>query len=196
MIVPLDRSHVRDVARLHCESLTGLVSELGPSAARAFHAGCVGAGAGSARGFVAIEDGKLAGFVSGSIQPGEMRREILRRNPFGTLAGLAVGILRSPRALVSLVKSFRGPDEGSYDEGSAELTYLVVDTGFRGAGIGHRLVEAFTEAMREAGAPSYELSVDDVNSRAATFYEGLGFRLVGRYREFGIAHRRYRLDLD
>ena len=49
--------------------------------------------------------------------------------------------------------------------------------------------------MRAAGATSYELSVDHDNAGADAFYRRLGFTQVGKYREFGVDHRRYRLDL-
>ena len=48
--------------------------------------------------------------------------------------------------------------------------------------------------VRAAAVTSYELSVDEDNADAALFYEKLGFRVVGRYREFGAVHRRYRLE--
>ena len=40
-----------------------------------------------------------------------------------------------------------------------------------------------------------ELSVDDVNAAAASFYERRGFTEIGRYRQFGALHRRLSLRL-
>ena len=192
MIVPLGPEHVDQVARLHCAALTGLLTELGESAARAFYDGCVRAG--SAIGFVYVNEGKVQGFVLGSIRPDTLKRAVVRANPAGTLAGMFLGILRRPAALAWLLKSFKGPDEGSYDPRTPELTYLAVASEGRGSGIGGRLVDAFTRVMRDAGVPAYELSVDDDNERAIAFYEARGFKLIGRYREFGTRHRRYKLQ--
>ena len=194
MIVPLDRSHVREVARLHGETLTGLLSELGQPAARAFYSACVRVG--SARGFVEVEDGTVHGFVLGSSRPSELKGEVFRRNPFGALAGLFAGCLRKPSAFGFLMKSSKGPDEGTYDGHCPELTYLAVAPDNRKTGAGRRLVDAFTGAMRDARVTSYELSVDDDNAGAIRFYETMGFKVVGTYREFGIVHRRYRLELS
>jgi len=193
LIVPLAREHAREVAALHVAALTGLVTELGPAAARAFYAGCAGAPA--ARGFVDLEGGVLRGFVLGSVDPGALRRDVLRRNPAGSLLGIAAGIARRPGAALHLMRSVRAPDGGSYDARSPELTYLAVAAAARGAGMGRALVTAFTASLREAGVRSYELSVDDGNAGAAAFYEKLGFVSTGTYREFGIEHRRYRLVL-
>jgi len=38
-IVPFAPSHVKWIARMHSESLTGLLTSLGPSAVRAYYAG-------------------------------------------------------------------------------------------------------------------------------------------------------------
>ena len=98
--------------------------------------------------------------------------------------------------LAPLVGSLRGSGKRDYDRGAAELMYLAVSSETRGRGIGERLVEAFTEEMRNAGVQAYELSVDEGNESAAAFYERLGFVPRGRYREFGRFHRRYRLEIS
>lgn len=193
VIVPLAPAHVKDVARLHCATLTGLLSRLGPCAASAYYTGCARSAA--AAGFVFLEAGEVKGFVLGSLGPGDLQREVVRHNPVGVFLGVCAGVLRRPSALRWLARSFRGPDAGSYDATAPELTYLAVGVPWRGTGAGRRLVEAFTSALREAGATACELSVDADNAEAVAFYERLGFRPVGRYREFGVLHLRYRLDL-
>jgi ribosomal protein S18 acetylase RimI-like enzyme len=181
------------VSRLHCASLTGLLSSLGFRATRAFYAGALKTPL--AIGFVCTEGGTLLGHVFGSVRPDRLRAEALRANRFQVLAGLCLGVARRPSALRLLLRSGQGPDEGTYDPRQPELTYLAVAPESRGAGIGRQLVAVFSEAMRQAGAQAYELSVDDENHPAIVFYERRGFRLVGRYREFGIVHRRYRFEL-
>ncbi len=194
MIVPLALEHVEAVAGLHGAALTGLLKDLGPSATRAFYAGAVKSGA--ATGFVFLDGGAVRGFVFGSRRPDGLKGAAARANPLGLLAGTALGIARRPSCLASLARSFRGPDEGGYDARAAELTYLAVSADARKGGIGRGLVDAFSGALRAAGVPAYELSVDEANAGAAAFYESLGFAEVDRYREFGTVHRRYRLTLS
>lgn len=193
VIIPFRREHVNGVARLHCVGLSGLLSDLGIAAAKAFYTGC--ARTGLAVGFVYVEEGVVRGFALGSLHPDRLKADVLRKNPIGTVAGLCFGIARRPAALASLMKSFRGPDSGSYDSKAAELTYLAVTADSRGGGAGRQLVDAFTGAMRDAGAEEYELSVDEHNQTAIAFYERLGFQMTGRYTEFGILRRRYRLPI-
>jgi ribosomal protein S18 acetylase RimI-like enzyme len=193
VIVRLGREHVKDVALLHRQSLTGLLTNLGLPAIRAFYNGCVKTE--TAIGFVYLDDNELLGFVLGSVQPDKLKTEALRENPVDTLVGMSVGIVKRPSSLLWLMKSFGGPDEGSYNPSAPELTYLAVAPETRGKGVGKQLVDAFTNAMRNSGASAYELSVDEDNSQAISFYERVGFVQSSRYKEFGVMHRRYRLTL-
>ena len=193
-IAPMEPEHVRAVAHLHCATLRGLLSELGVSAATAYYDACTRGRLAAA--FVAIEDGAVQGFVLGASQPAALRREVLRTSPIGVFRGMAVGILRRPRALIWLVRSRVGPVEGQVNTRVPELTYLAVAPGLRGGGIGRQLVHAFTGAMRRAGVGAYELSVDDDNSTAIGFYERLGFSQSARYREFGAGHVRYTYRIE
>jgi len=81
--------------------------------------------------------------------------------------------------------------ERAYDSGAPELIYLAVDGSQRSRGTGKDLVNAFSDAMRGAGYPRYELSVDASNTEAQRFYERLGFKRVGTYNEFDRAQIRY-----
>ena len=193
MITPLRAEHARQVAALHCATLTGLLSRLGPAAAEAFYIGCTRTPL--AIGMVDVEASVVRGFVLGSLHPDLLQRDVLRKNPIGTLAAVARGILIRPAALIWLLKSFRGPDEGGFDAATPSLVYLSVAPDYRSGGAGRQLVDAFSNAVRTAGTGGYDLSVDEGNASAIAFYERLGFQLVGHYREFGVQHRRYRLAL-
>lgn len=194
MIQTLRDEHVTEVARLHSASVRGLLQRLGDRALLAYYRGAVRSGLAVA--FVYLEHDVVRGFVLGSIHPDQLRRGVVRANPWGVLNGTGMGVLRRPSSLVWLLRSLRGPDPGSYDPRVPELTYLATSENHRGGGIGRQLIEAFGEAMRKRGAVAYELSVADDNLAATAFYERLGFRLAGQYREFGTLHRRYRLELN
>lgn len=192
MIVPLAMEHVPHVARLHCRTLTGLLAELGNSAAQAYYTGCFRTGLLTA--FVDIQDGKVMGFVCGSMHPDKLRSAMFRRNPFEIMTGTIIGLLRRPTAIKWLLNSFKGPDQGHFDPTEPELTYLAVDPEHRQSGIGAQLLNSFLEALRNAGAATCALSVDDDNTAARSFYEKHGFEAIGSYNEFGRHHRRYRLE--
>jgi len=193
MIAAMTKEHLAGVARLHRDSVPGLLQRLGEAATLAYYRGALASGL--AVGHVYLHENAVAGFVFGSVHPDRLKRAVLRADPIGVLGGLVAGVLTRPSSLVWLLESLSGPESGAYDQGVPELTYLATDAARRGQGIGTQLVEAFNANMRERGASAYELSVDDDNTAGVGFYEKLGFKLVGRYREFGTQHRRYRNDL-
>ena len=189
----MGREHVTEVALLHCKSLTGLLSVLGLSAARAYYRGSVQSDWGI--GFVCLNGGGVHGFVLGSINPSRLRREVWLRNFRETLWSLSIGIIKRPSAMLALCQSFRVCGRGRNDR-SPELIYLAVDEASTEAGIGAQLVGAFNQALRDRGINAYELSVDVDNSRGIRFYEKLGFRPLDEYWQFGILRRRYRLEWE
>jgi ribosomal protein S18 acetylase RimI-like enzyme len=193
MITPLRLEHVDRVARLHCETLNGLLTRLGVPAASAFYRGCTRSDI--AVGLVDVADGVLRGFVVGSVHPDRLNGDVLRRNPFDTLVSVATGVVTNPSSLTLLLENVRRPEEALYDRQAPSLVYLAVAPEARRAGVGRTLVDAFSERMRAAGAGHYDLSVDEDNASAIAFYERLGFKPIGTYREFGATHRRYRLTL-
>ncbi len=192
MLETLNSSHVPAVTRLHLRSLTGLLHDLGPGATGAFYHGA--ARSSSTIGFVYVQGNTLMGFVLGSTHPQRLRREILAHGYFKTLAGIGSGVMRKPGTLRFLLSSLRRGNK-DYNSQVAELTYLAVDQNQRSFGIGRQLVEHFSEKLIESGVRAYELSVDADNHQAIGFYERLGFVEVCRYRECGIDHKRYRMEL-
>lgn len=193
-IVPLASDHVSAVAALHSASLSGLLTQLGPPAVRSYYAACVALP--SVCAFVALEGERVQGFVLGSLAPATLSRRVAARRPFGIAAALALGVLRNPALAWWMLRSNRGPDLGTYDRNAPELTYLAVQESDRTAGVGRQLVTAFANALCGAGARRCELSVDEGNGSAIAFYRRMGFVEVGRYREFGLWHLRYALELD
>ena len=195
VLAPIRGEDVAEVAKLHCEALPGLLSALGPAAARAVYEGYVASPRGL--GFVDVEGGALQGFVLGSDAPEPWRREALASNRWRILRGIAAGLLRRPRALPHVLSlTGAGAETGPFDPHTPELTYIAVAARASHGGIGARLFAAFADAARARGAGAFELSVEADNQRAAAFYEARGMRVVRAYRQFGRAYRRYRLELD
>ncbi len=193
MIVPLAEEHASQVARLHCDNLTGLLTRLGYRATVAHYRAC--AATPLATAFVFLDQGRVEGFVAGAANPARLKREIPRRKPWSVLTGLLAGLLRRPSAALDLFQNLARPPAAAYDPEAPELTYLAVSAQARRAGVGRELVEAFARSLAARGVEAFELSVDSDNQGAVRFYEKMGFVPLGEYREFSTLHRRYRLRL-
>ena len=62
---------------------------------------------------------------------------------------------------------------------------VYVERGWRGKGVGHRLLERLIELAREIGYHKMVLSTFPTNTGGVTLYERLGFSRVGIYHEQG-----------
>ena len=192
MIEAFNSSHVNAMAQLHLDNLTGLLCDLGPGAVHAYYHGATRSS--SAVGYVYIQESGLSGFVFGSANPRQLKREILANSFFQTLLGTCSGVIRKPGTLHSILSSI-WPGSEDYDSQAAELIYLAVDVNQRSSGIGQQLVECFSHKLSKSDVRAYELSVDADNQEAIKFYDRLGFVEVNQYREFGNDHKRYRMVL-
>lgn len=183
MIVPFSAEHADAAADLHVSSLTGLLTALGPAAARAFYRGA--ARSGRLVGVADVESGRLRGFAVGALDPSALRSGALRAAPWATLSALALATLRRPRLAAWLIAG--GPATAE-----PELTYIAVAPEDRGRGVGGALVDAFVAALGAAGARTCLLSVDAGNASAEALYAARGFVPVDEVAEFGLRRRRLR----
>lgn len=182
--------HAAQVAALHCSALPGLLSALGPWTATVFYRGALTSP--RCLAFVDEHQGAVRGFVFGSSEPEELRRDILRARPLRILLGSAASVLRKPSVLRLFASGVTG---GSFDPRAPELTYLAVREEARGAGVGRALLAAFAEDLRARGVARYELSVEGDNRAAVDFYQAQGLRETGTYRQFDKLYRRLALEM-
>ena len=66
-----------------------------------------------------------------------------------------------------------------------------VERGWRGKGVGHRLLERLIALAREIGYHKMVLSTFPTNAEGVRLYERLGFSRVGVYREQGLLDGRW-----
>lgn len=76
-----------------------------------------------------------------------------------------------------------GPNRGEEDAFQSELLTIYVLPAFQAQGLGHRLLLAISNALRERGYTSLIAWVLAANRQARAFYEALGGRLVGEKEE-------------
>jgi ribosomal protein S18 acetylase RimI-like enzyme len=98
------------------------------------------------------------------------RSEGIRWRP-KLVAGALRRLLREPRLGAVIV---------AQDQGVRGALVGYVDPASRGAGLGRRLLDAMTAAMRAAGARALHLLVRPDNRRARRLYEKAGFAAIPR----------------
>lgn len=181
-------------AEIHARQLPhGYFAQLGPGFLAAYHRSFVESP--HAVATVATLDGKVAGFLVGTLRTRAHYGGLLRRSGVLLLRRAVVGMLRRPRALVDLVRHRLGryaralsrslgrvgqdEDTGGRPAPArtvAVLTHVAVLAGAAGHGLGAELVRGFEDVVRAAGIPEIRLVTLAGEDGAASFYEGLGWQ--------------------
>ncbi len=194
MITPCTLAHVDAVARLHTETLPGLLSRLGLRVVRAYYRAALDAP--GAIVLVLTDHQTVVGFVAGALQPDTVKRHIWQTHGWLLGQALLLSLISRPGALYWLLRTTLTTAPVHYDITLPELTYVAVSNHCRGRGAGRQLLAAFAGAVQQAGRDSYALSVAEDNTTARGFYRALGLRLEGSYREFGRCYHRFHADLS
>lgn len=193
-ITPCTLAHVDAVARLHTETLPGLLSRLGLRVVRAYYRAALDAPGAIVQ--VLTEHQSVVGFVAGALQPDTLKRHIWQTHGWLLGHALLLSLISRPGALYWLLRTTLTTAPAPYDTALPELTYVAVSGHCRGRGAGRQLLAAFAGEVQYAGRDGYALSVEEENTTALGFYRALGLRPAGSYREFGRSYHRLHADLS
>jgi ribosomal protein S18 acetylase RimI-like enzyme len=158
----------KEVAQIHTETLAvGLLPSLGQpfleslyrSAAR--DKSCVF--------IVAVEDGRIIGFVMGSIAP----PSLYLRSAFQSLPKILAAILKRPRLLRRLLSVLRYSAKSTSNP-SAELLSIAVSHEHRGTGISGALLREFKSKMMIRNIRKFRVTAADTQVAALKFYRKNG----------------------
>ncbi|TFZ03836.1 GNAT family N-acetyltransferase [Ramlibacter humi] len=127
------------------------------------------------------EDGRIVGFVSGSLGLGTVYRSLLRR-PLRLAASLAP-VLLSPRRLWRVIEILlHSRKSGRIDQRdlpTAELLSIVVEPQWRGCGIAESLYGRLKSHFRRTGQLSFQIVVGEALGPAHRFYRRMGAEPAG-----------------
>ncbi len=111
-----------------------------------------------------------------------MRRHTESQVPWGEYRDVTI-VARDPEGVVT------GAALGEAGRGWLHVSVVWVDEGFRGQGIGRRLMEAVEEAGIAQGCRAAYL--DTFSYQARPFYERLGYEVFGTLDDYPPGHQRY-----
>lgn len=133
--------------------------------------------------WVACVDDHVVGFLMGCMNTEQQRRVVFREMWPRTMGNLIQGayhlgkrtwrfVLRS--ALAFLRREYPSVDLNLYP---AHL-HINITAGWRGLGLGRRLLEAYLTQLRRLQVPGVHLETTNLNVIACHLYQRLGFRLL------------------
>ncbi len=134
--------------------------------------------------WVADVDGRMAGYLTGCVDSGRAERVQFRLG-MAAAGRFILGQYRLGRlglhyawhtALAALWGEYPHPDLSSYP---AHL-HINVAEGYRGCGLGHRLLQACFDQMVSLGVAGIHLRTTTMNPSAVHLYDAAGFQLLAR----------------
>jgi len=185
---------ISQLAELQAELLPkSLVSLLGVGFARRFYGYCSRSDEESV--LVLLRGNEALGACVLSFAPGSLDGRLLAKTPM-----LLFALFRFYRlplgALVRATVSEASWGAESEHASLPELVLIFVRTGFRGKGLGGRLMEECEALLRARSIDAYIVNTaDDEGNLALNFYLAKGFRIVGKAMRHGIRYSVLRKDL-
>lgn len=197
---PASRADLAATAGLHRQRLPrGFFARLGPAFLGRYHASF----AASPRAvlLVAEQDGRVAGFLAGTVHNAEHYRFVLRRQPVGLVTSAGAALVRDrdlacefartrlrryARAVLRQARS-RATGGSATDDGAvfrgpvAVLTHVAVAEHAAGSGCGRALVGRFVAVAAAAGASEVRL-ITATDGGGPAFYRRLGWYSRGERR--------------
>ena len=189
-VLQLSEKQIAELAQLHHKVMHSLLTDLGlPMVERYYQIACKDS---EVVGFCSVsETGHPLGWAIGSSKPDQPNGR-LRESPLWFVSQMVHVLVTRPRVMRQLLSSLRTVSAPMPDK-TIELTYIGVDTSARKQGLGHVLLNAFTQAARELNYRAVALSVEAENADAIALYTRAGFKIVDSFSEGKF--NRHRLEL-
>lgn len=198
VITPLATKHVNDVVHLHLAHLrTAFRGYAGQQMLTCYYDTVIYVN--GACGYVAEENGNVAGYVCGVWDPDKVRVALLRRHLGKLLLWGMFQFIYQPRILAQVSRRLmRAPNVSQLDEsvsrGGYELRPVVVDSGYRGSSAARQLVLRLIRDAAEREFDRLFLFTENDNDVANAFYRKLGFKQVGTRHADQTVYNRYEIS--
>lgn len=173
-VIPMEPRHAGAVARLHARYIPGgALALLGRLFMRELYCGI--ASDPESRVWVAVEAGRVLGFLAYSRDVARMFKSVIRSRLL-RLAFAAVPAVVNPKAIARAIGILRYPSKQSAaDLPPAELLSVAVDESARGKGVGAALMQQIVQQAEADNVPALKVLVGAQRAEARRMYERAGF---------------------
>lgn len=135
---------------------------------------------------VACAGEEVIGFLMGSLDTAIQQKRWLRETLLPTLWQALKGSYRlgarTTRYLVHMaMASFRGEYASCDLKQYPAHLHINVDEGWRGHGLGRRLMQAYLDQLRRMDVAGVHLNTTSLNEAACSLYERMGFKLLAAH---------------
>lgn len=130
--------------------------------------------------FVCKEDGKVIGFVLGTINFNIFFKDVLRKKWKQFIITLLKQLLQKPSLIFNIFFTFFYSSK-EQTKIKAELVIIAVDEFFQGKGIGTKLVEVLEQEFKKLNITNYKLTTLENYHQTRKFYQRLGFKKQNKF---------------
>lgn len=123
--------------------------------------------------FVAEEDGRVVGFVSGTTDVGEFYKEFFKKN-FLKASLILLPKALNPQMIRKVLETLLYPVKKEQDLPNAELLSIVVDKNYQGKDNSQKLFEGLVEEFKKRNVKQFKVVVGANLLPACKFYEKMG----------------------
>jgi len=193
-IEALTNDFARQAAELHIKNIpTGFISSLGINFVTALY-GCI-AEDNNSFSFVAVDDGKVIGFVAFSTNLSKLYKYVgLKRGfKFGFILARKMVSFRVIKKVFDNI--FYPSKMAKMNLPDAELLSIVVASQGRGKGVANQLVDAGFAECRKRSIERVKVLVAAGNEPANKLYQKCGFELATQIESHGVKSNIYVRDL-
>jgi hypothetical protein len=146
-------------------------------------------------GFVYVEDGRVRGFIAGSLDTSQMYRDLARRRAMFLGPVAAAGILRHPRVLGKLWETFRYFGVSGAEDTPGESLFCSFEPDLRGKRVSGHINKVLFDELLARGHERVKITTEVSNEGANRQLLSWGFRDAHRFRFYGKDMVTYVLEL-
>ncbi|MBU0576921.1 GNAT family N-acetyltransferase [Patescibacteria group bacterium] len=178
LIRDIQAQDTEEVARIHIEAIaTGFISSLGLNFVGTLYREICNSEVGF--GYVAEENSKVIGFITGAMDVSKLYKEIVFKKGFLFIMPLIKYFFRLA-TLKRIAESLFYPYRVKNDYCKAEILAVGVKKEHRGKGVGKKLMEAVIEGFRKRGIKEVKALTHDENEPSNQYYLNQGFKPIGK----------------
>jgi GNAT superfamily N-acetyltransferase len=196
-IIKMQPEHVNAVVSLHCKYLETQMSKIAQPYLLKMRYIAITKSKGSC-GFVAEDDGVVAGFICGLWDSKKLLNNIIKQNilslPFWYLVSLILNLKSRLTRLFTKNELLIG-DGLPFYKFPFELRPIVVSEEYRGSGLAIDLIDTLKSYAKTNNFTVIDLITEIDNMRAERFYEKIGFSRKENIIKYGKCFIRYSITL-
>jgi GNAT superfamily N-acetyltransferase len=177
VIIKANKQKSWEIAALHKEHIeSGFLSMLGVRFLKLLYVSIMESN--SAFCLMAVENGEVAGFISGAVKVNALYKEFIRKN-FLPAGCIIAGKLFRPSVLRHVVETMLYTKKSNGNLPEAELLSVVIGENYRRKGVGARLFQSLVEEFRARGVSEFKVVVGAQLEPAKCFYKRMGGAPIG-----------------